>query len=108
MDGEGRDFHCPCDRVKNEESALHGAINPTSRNEGGASWSDTDPRAQRSQKQTRESVCRLTFIEVPTVCVRSSVSTAGLRDLDQMVTFFPGMGPGHAMYGNLEIHSHSS
>lgn len=36
------------------------------------------------------------------------MSTAGLGDLDQRVAFFPGMGPGRAMYGNLEIHSHSS
>lgn len=62
MDGKDEDSHCPRDRVGNEESALHGAINPTPRNEGGASWSVTDPRAQRGQKQTRESVCRLTFI----------------------------------------------
>lgn len=36
------------------------------------------------------------------------MSTAGLGDLDQRVAFFPGMGPGRAMYGNLEIHSQSS
>lgn len=62
VDGKGEDSHCPCDRVRNEDSALHGAIIPAPRNEGGASWSVTDPRAQRGQKQTRESVCRLTFI----------------------------------------------
>ena len=50
VDGKGKDFHCPCDRVTNEKSALHRVIPPLGTRVGHPGLSQTpEHREARSR-----------------------------------------------------------